>query len=47
MKRLMYLPGWLTGMAAMTAALAAQDRLKTMPGYDQYQRVAPQIGTPS
>jgi len=25
--------------------LHAQDRLKTMPGYDQYQRMAPQIGS--
>jgi dipeptidyl-peptidase 4 len=37
-----------TGIAALTvvsAALLAQDRLKTMPGYEQYQRMARQIPT--
>src|SRR5579862_1835377 len=31
--------------AAASAALLAQDRLKTMPGYEQYQRLAEQIPT--
>ena len=38
----------LTGIAALTvvsAALVAQDRLKTMPGYEQYQRMAREIPT--
>ena len=29
--------------SAAAHAAAAQDRLKSMPGYDQYQRMAPQI----
>ncbi len=29
--------------SAASHAAAAQDRLKSMPGYDQYQRMAPQI----
>src|SRR3982751_2962579 len=32
-------------IAVLPAALAAQDRLKTMPGYEQYQRMARQIPT--
>ncbi len=32
-------------IAVLSAALLAQDRLKTMPGYEQYQRMAPQIPT--
>ena len=37
-------------LAALSIALApalaqAQDRLKTMPGYEQFQRVAPQINS--
>ncbi|MSO46400.1 MAG: S9 family peptidase [Acidobacteria bacterium] len=35
----------IAALSAMSAALLAQDRLKTMPGYEQYQRVAPQIPT--
>ena len=30
-------------MAALVPSAGAQDRLKTMPGYEQYQRVAPKI----
>ena len=30
-------------LAVLPSALVAQDRLKTMPGYEQYSRVAPQI----
>ncbi len=29
--------------SAASHAVAAQDRLKSMPGYDQYQRMAPLI----
>jgi dipeptidyl-peptidase-4 len=32
-------------IAAVPGVLVAQDRLKTMPGYSDYQRVAPQIQT--
>ena len=32
-------------VALLPALVHAQDRLKTMPGYDQFQRVAPQIST--
>ena len=32
-------------LAAVPAVLVAQDRLKTMPGYPDYQRMAPQIQT--
>ena len=32
-------------VALLPALEHAQDRLKTMPGYDQFQRVAPQIST--
>ena len=32
-------------IAALPAVLVAQDRLKTMPGYSDYQRMAPQIQT--
>ena len=32
-------------IAVLSVALLAQDRLKTMPGYEQYQRVARQIPT--
>jgi dipeptidyl-peptidase 4 len=38
----------LAGVAALvvlSAALLAQDHLKTMPGYEQYQRIASQIPT--
>ena len=31
---------WLTVLAALPISLAAQDRLRTMPGYEQAQRVA-------
>ena len=34
---------WVIALAVPSAALLAQDRLKTMPGYEQYQRIAPQI----
>ncbi len=30
-------------LAGSTSILTAQDKLKSMPGYDQYQKVAPQI----
>jgi len=33
----------LATLGALPAGLAAQDRLKTMPGYDQYQKVSGQI----
>jgi len=33
----------LLALGALPSATFAQDRLKTMPGYDQYARVAPQI----
>ena len=42
------MPRWviaLTVIAVLSAALLAQDRLKTMPGYEQYQRMARQIPT--
>jgi dipeptidyl-peptidase-4 len=36
--------GWATGLLfAATTVANAQDRLKSMPGYDQFQRMAPQI----
>ncbi len=35
----------LVVLAVVPAALVAQDRLKTMPGYEQHQRIAPQIST--
>ena len=36
---------YLAAVAVAPAVLVAQDRLKTMPGYAQFQRVAPQIQT--
>ena len=30
---------------SLSSSLAAQDRLKTMPGYERYQRMAPLIRT--
>jgi dipeptidyl-peptidase-4 len=36
---------WLALLAAAPMALAAQDRLKTMPGYDQHQRATRDIPT--
>ena len=39
-------PGWIIAIAAialLSAALLAQDRLKNMPGYEQYQKMARQI----
>ena len=30
-------------LASSTSILTAQDKLKSMPGYDQYQKIAPQI----
>jgi dipeptidyl-peptidase-4 len=33
----------VAGLAAAIAPLGAQDRLKAMPGYEQYQRMQPQI----
>jgi dipeptidyl-peptidase-4 len=33
----------LVAFASPASIARAQDRLKTMPGYDQYARVAPQI----
>jgi dipeptidyl-peptidase 4 len=35
----------LAAVAVLSVALVAQDRLKTMPGYDRYQKMAPQIPT--
>ena len=35
----------IAALSVVSAALLAQDRLKTMPGYEQYQRVARQIPT--
>ena len=36
---------YIAVLAAVPAVLVAQDRLKTMPGYSDYQRMAPQIQT--
>ena len=36
---------YIAVLAAVPAVLVAQDRLKTMPGYLDYQRMAPQIQT--
>ena len=36
---------WVIALAVPSAALLAQDRLKTMPGYEQYLRMARQIPT--
>jgi len=33
----------LTGVAILSAAVGAQDRLKTMPGYEQYQKMSKEI----
>ena len=33
-------------LAVLPSALVAQDRLKTMPGYEQYSRVAPRSPDP-
>ena len=35
----------LAALLAFASTAGAQDRLKTMPGYDRYQRMAPQIQT--
>ena len=35
--------GILLALCALPSAAIGQDRLKTMPGYEQYARVAPQI----
>ena len=35
--------GILLALGALPSAAIGQDRLKTMPGYEQYARVAPQI----
>jgi dipeptidyl-peptidase-4 len=40
------LPRWLAGLVGVVvapAALVAQDRLRTMPGYEQHERMAPQM----
>ena len=37
---------WIGILAAVPAAIAAQDRLKTMPGYERAQRLARE-GTPA
>ena len=31
------------GVAILSAAVGAQDRLKTMPGYEQYQRMSKEL----
>jgi dipeptidyl-peptidase-4 len=36
-------PALLGAVALLPATLDAQDRLRTMPGYDRYARIAPQI----
>ena len=33
----------LVGVFALSVGLVAQDRLKTMPGYEQYQRMSKEI----
>jgi dipeptidyl-peptidase-4 len=33
----------LTGVAILSAVVGAQDRLKTMPGYEQYLRMSKEI----
>ena len=33
----------VTGFALLSAVVVAQDRLKTMPGYEQYQRMSKEI----
>ncbi len=35
--------GWLAALALSPAALVAQDRVRTMPGYEQYQKMSGQI----
>ena len=35
----------VAALLAATAALVAQDRLKTMPGYEQFQKLSAQIPT--
>src|ERR1700681_2077072 len=40
------MPSWIIAIAVialLSAALLAQNRLKTMPGYEQYQKMARQI----
>jgi len=44
----MLMQRWITllaMMAGLPAAMVAQDRLRTMPGFEQYQKMAPQIST--
>ena len=33
----------VTGVAMLSAAVGAQDRLKTMPGYEQYLRMSKEL----
>lgn len=40
LKRLVFFSAWLLCLSS----LAAQDRLKTMPGYDNYQKMSGQLG---
>lgn len=40
LKRLLFFSAWLLCLSS----LAAQDRLKTMPGYDNYQKMSGQLG---
>jgi hypothetical protein len=35
--------GTLLGLALLPTVAMAQDRLRTMPGYEQFQRMSPQI----
>ncbi len=35
--------GWLAALALSPAALVAQDRVRTMPGYEQYQKMSGQL----
>ena len=35
----------LIALAVLTVSLAAQDRLKTMPGYEQYQKIQKETST--
>ena len=41
--RLVVVLAGITALVVASSALLAQDRLKTMPGYEQYQRMARQI----
>jgi dipeptidyl-peptidase-4 len=36
---------WAAALVVLSGAAAAQERLKTLPGYEQYQRMAPELGT--